>query len=74
MRAVGFIVAGTLMIVNIFIRTRLPPRRAGPLVEWAAFKEVPYVLFSIGMFLIIFGLYFAFYYVRTLYSRRNTDK
>ncbi|KAH0556791.1 hypothetical protein GP486_005423 [Trichoglossum hirsutum] len=62
-RVIGFIAVGTLMIVNTFMKTRLPPRRAGPLVEWAAFKEVPYVLFSIGMFLMFLGIYFAFYYI-----------
>ncbi|KAH0543281.1 hypothetical protein FGG08_002344 [Glutinoglossum americanum] len=62
-RIMGFIVAGTLIIAGIFIRARLPPRRAGPLVEWVAFKEVPYVLFSIGMFMNFLGLYFAYYYV-----------
>jgi MFS family permease len=74
-RIVGFIVAGTLMIVNTFMRTRLPPRRAGPLVEWAAFREVSYVLFTIGMFLMFLGLYFAFYYVRhTSFLRGNTSR
>ncbi|KAL8968298.1 MAG: hypothetical protein Q9183_002530, partial [Haloplaca sp. 2 TL-2023] len=52
-------------IAFVFVRPRLPPRKSGPLVEWAAFRELPYTLFSIGMFLAFWGLYFAFYYVGT---------
>lgn len=29
---------------------RLAPRRSGPLLELAAFREVPYTLFAIGSF------------------------
>lgn len=46
-----------------FAKPRLPPRKSGPLVEWAAFHELPYTLFAIGMFLNFWALYFAFYYV-----------
>ena len=44
-------------------RTRLPPRKAGPIVEWSAFKEAPYCLLSAAMFFNFWGLYFAFFYV-----------
>ena len=67
-RVLGFVMIGTLSVINMFTRPRLPPRRTGPLVEWGALKEIPYVLFSLGMFLIFWGTYFAFYYVgRPLY-------
>lgn len=46
-----------------FLKPRLPPRRSGPLLELSAFKEVPYALFSIAVFLICLGQYFAFYYI-----------
>lgn len=58
----------TNVITFAFYRTRLPPRRAGPLVEIAAFKEPTYVLYLAGMFFIFWGLYFAFFYVG-LYAR-----
>ena len=45
------------------LKSRLPPRKAGPIADWAAFKEPTYVLFCIGMFLTFWSLYFAFYYV-----------
>ncbi|KAF2753602.1 MFS general substrate transporter [Pseudovirgaria hyperparasitica] len=62
-RVLGFVTMGTGLISIAFLRTRLPPRKAGPLVEWSAFKEIPYTLYCIGMFLNFWSLYFAFYYV-----------
>lgn len=63
-RVLGFVMLILQAVTLTFSRTRLPPRKSGPLVEWGAFKELPYLLFSIGMFLNFWGLYFAFYYVR----------
>ncbi|KAI9878382.1 MAG: hypothetical protein M1830_001052 [Pleopsidium flavum] len=54
---------GTMGFPLAFTRTRLPPRRTGPLVEWAAFKEMPYALYAIGITLCFWGMYFAFYYI-----------
>ena len=62
-RVVGFVMLVNAMVTSLFIRTRMPPRRTGPIIEWAAFKELSYVLFALGMFLNFWGLYFAFYYV-----------
>lgn len=49
-------VLGLIMLVFqvlclILSRTRVPPRSFGPLVEFSAFREVPYLLFAIGLFL-----------------------
>ncbi|KAI9884896.1 MAG: hypothetical protein M1823_003303 [Watsoniomyces obsoletus] len=62
-RVLGLLTLVLLTITNICSRTRLPPRRTGPLIEWAAFKENPYTLFVIGCFLTLMGLFIAFYYV-----------
>jgi MFS family permease len=63
MRTLGFISMATLIPCLLFFKQRLPPRTTGPLVEWAAFKEMPYLLFAVGMFLNFWGLYVAFFYV-----------
>lgn len=47
-RVLGFVMLATQATALAFIKTRLPPRKSGPLVEWGAFKELPYSLFSIG--------------------------
>uniref|UniRef100_A0A0D2YBH3 Major facilitator superfamily (MFS) profile domain-containing protein n=1 Tax=Fusarium oxysporum (strain Fo5176) TaxID=660025 RepID=A0A0D2YBH3_FUSOF len=38
-RVMGLVVAVSSMIIMIIAKTRLKARKAGPLVEWAAFKE-----------------------------------
>ncbi|KAI4134078.1 MAG: hypothetical protein LQ341_006085 [Variospora aurantia] len=62
-RVLGFVILGLQIIAFALAKPRLPPRKSGPIVEWSAFRELPYTLFSIGMFLTFWGLYFAFYYV-----------
>lgn len=39
-RAIGFVQLVTLLFANAFMRSRLPPRRTGSLVEWGAFREL----------------------------------
>ncbi|KAK6000557.1 hypothetical protein QM012_003803 [Aureobasidium pullulans] len=62
-RVCGFLMLFTNILCNLVFRTRLPPRKAGPIVEWSSFKELPYVLYCAGMFFNFWGLYFAFFYV-----------
>ncbi|KAK0713696.1 major facilitator superfamily domain-containing protein, partial [Lasiosphaeria miniovina] len=63
MRAVGFIQVATLAVSFVFLKTRIPPRRAGPIVDWAAFKEMEYTFYALGSFFCFLGIFFAFYYV-----------
>lgn len=65
-RIMGFLMLATMSFPLAFSRTRLPPRQTGPLVEWSAFKELPYLLYAIGITLCFWGLYFAYYYVSFL--------
>lgn len=63
-RCMGFVVLLMVIIILALLRPRLPPRKSGPLVEWSAFKEPAYMLFTLGVFLLYWTLYFAFFYVR----------
>ncbi len=49
-RIIGFVMVAIMSVTLTFTKPRLPPRKSGPLVEWAAFRELPYALFSIGIF------------------------
>ncbi|KAF7589452.1 hypothetical protein BBP40_004289 [Aspergillus hancockii] len=60
----GFVVLFMVIIINLLLRTRLPPRRSGPLIEWAAFIDVSYMLFTFGILLLYWTLYFAFFYIQ----------
>jgi hypothetical protein len=58
----GFVCLFVLIISNTIMRPRLPPRKTGSLVEWAAFKEPQYTLFAIGGYLFMLSvLYLASY-------------
>ncbi|KAF7560625.1 hypothetical protein G7046_g3507 [Stylonectria norvegica] len=68
MRVMGLVVLVNSVLIFLIARTRLPPRKAGPVVEWAAFKEATYVLYAISMFFTLWATYFAYYYARTYAS------
>ncbi|CAM1503666.1 Fc.00g012570.m01.CDS01 [Cosmosporella sp. VM-42] len=62
-RAIGFIQLATLAIAYLLVKPRIKPRKSGPLVEWAAFKELEYTFYAAGSFFCFWGVYFAFYYL-----------
>ena len=62
-RVMGLVMGVTMVLCAVFLKPRLPPRKSGPLVEWAAFRELPYALFATGSFLMFWGLYVVFYYI-----------
>ena len=62
-RVMGFVILTNFAVVLALTRTRIPPRKTGPIIEWAAFREMPYVLFTVGSFLAYLGLHFAYFYV-----------
>jgi MFS family permease len=61
----GYIALAFAIIINFLLQPRLPPRKAGPLVEWKAFLEPTYILFTIGVFLIFWTLYFCHFFINT---------
>ena len=63
LRVVGFAMLALQALAVAGLRPRLPPRRAGPLLDAAAFREPAYALFAAGMFLALWSCFFAFYYV-----------
>jgi MFS family permease len=68
LRAMGFVMLGTMIFVLVFMRSRLPPRRTGSLVELSAFRELEYTFYAVGMYFNFWGVYFTFYYLGS-YSR-----
>jgi predicted MFS family arabinose efflux permease len=62
-RVMAFMMLGMGVMYCSLLKPRLPPRKSGPLFELVAFRETPYSLFLIGVFLICLGQYFAFYYI-----------
>jgi predicted MFS family arabinose efflux permease len=62
-RVMGFIMLAMGSLYCSLLKPRLPPRKSGPLFELSAFREAPYSLFLMAVFLICLGQYFAFYYI-----------
>ncbi|KAF3059477.1 Riboflavin transporter MCH5 [Daldinia childiae] len=63
MRIMGFVVMFNASVMLIFARTRLPPRPRGPVVEWTAFKELPYSLYTAGAFCVLWSVYLIYNYI-----------
>ena len=70
-RASAFLILGLLVIANCIMTTRLPPKREGPKPNFGAiFRDVPYMIASFAVFLVLWGLYFPCEYLPIL--GRNT--
>ncbi|OJJ99626.1 hypothetical protein ASPACDRAFT_52314 [Aspergillus aculeatus ATCC 16872] len=64
-RIMGFVVLLNVAVVLSIVKARHLPRKSRQLIELAAFKELPYLLFTISMFFTLWATYFAYYYVRS---------
>ncbi|KAK1754711.1 major facilitator superfamily domain-containing protein [Echria macrotheca] len=64
----GFVALGIAVVAVSLLRPKLAPRKTGPLIEWEAFKEVPYVLYTLGAFLFFWALYFGSFFINA-YAR-----
>lgn len=62
-RVLGFINMACLVTAFALLRPRLPPRKSGPIVEWQAFKEMPFTCMVTGLSFVFGGLFFAYYYI-----------
>ncbi|KZL78857.1 major facilitator superfamily transporter [Colletotrichum incanum] len=63
LRTMGFLILANSIIIFLIARPKKATRTGGPLLELSAFTELPYLLFTVGMFLALLGVYFAYYYV-----------
>ncbi|KAH8762091.1 major facilitator superfamily domain-containing protein [Diaporthe sp. PMI_573] len=62
-RVLGFINLTALGLCVAFLRPRLPPRKSGPIIDWAAFREPVFDAFVAGWWLIMWANYYTFYYI-----------
>lgn len=62
-RVLGFMNMGLLAFVLAFMRPRLPPRKSDALIDWSAFRELPFSVYSLGMFFQVWNIYYTLYYV-----------
>ncbi len=62
-RCAAFVALFISVIAVLILRPKLKPRKSGPIIEWEAFREGPYLLYLLGAFLFFWALYFGFFYV-----------
>lgn len=65
-RCAAFVALFVATVSVVMLKPKLRPRRSGPIIEWEAFKEGPYLLYMLGAFLFFWALYFGFFYVGPL--------
>jgi MFS family permease len=63
LRCMALVVLLDSIMIVVLARDWLPPRPRAPFLELSAFKELPYTLFSIGVFFCSWALYVAYDYV-----------
>ncbi|CAG8225177.1 unnamed protein product [Penicillium olsonii] len=71
-RVMALIILVNSVIIVTFTRSRIKPRSPPPWVDWRAFAERPYLLFSIGSFLIFEGIYFAYIYAHAGFNASDS--
>ena len=70
-RVLALIQGVTLLAANLTMKSRLPPRKAGPLIELRAFLQPSFTLFAIGAYLAFWGLYTPFFYATSYAEKVN---
>ncbi|KAH9852390.1 MFS general substrate transporter [Lenzites betulinus] len=64
LRITGFIVAGLLLILNLTIKRRLPPKpQSGPFINFALFKSSPFTIYTLSLFMGFLGIYTCLTYL-----------
>ncbi|RDW70382.1 major facilitator superfamily protein-5 [Coleophoma crateriformis] len=62
-RVIGFISFGTLLVSAMVLKPRILPPKKRALLDRTAFKDMPFILFSLSLFFIFIGLYIPFFYM-----------
>lgn len=70
-RIAGFLALFGLLVSCLVMTVRTLPANRRKLIDWSSFRDIPYLLFNIGMFLCYLGLYTPYYYVQSIASQNN---
>jgi MFS family permease len=69
-RVIAFIMLGTLLIPLAVMRVRIKPAQKRSLFDKTALKELPFMLFSLGVFFGFIGIYIPFFYMPSFALRK----
>ncbi|KAI0877455.1 monocarboxylate permease-like protein, mch4 [Hypoxylon argillaceum] len=62
-RAVGFIALGTFVLPLLVLRIRVPAPKPRTVIDWSALTEVPFVVFTLGMFFVFISSTVVIFYI-----------
>ena len=66
LRIAGFISIPLVIIGNVFIKKRLPPRAPGPFVDLSFFRDPQYCLFVAAQCLVLWGNWTPYFFVQSI--------
>ncbi|ANB13716.1 Mch5p [Sugiyamaella lignohabitans] len=64
-RVVAFTIFGLSILPCLFLKGRLPPRKSGPLIDYASFKDIPFILYCIACFFGFMGQYIPIFFIQS---------
>ncbi|GIZ39757.1 hypothetical protein CKM354_000312800 [Cercospora kikuchii] len=70
-RILGFTALATLIVPISLMRQRVKPDKPRSLIDWTAFRDVPFVIFVIGCTIGFIGLYVGFFYISFYGNQRG---
>ena len=74
-RVLGFIALGTLLFPLAVMKMRVKPPKPRSLIDWTAFLDFPYMMFTIAGLIGYIGLFSLFFYISFYpYARHITDR
>ncbi|KAB5522146.1 monocarboxylate permease [Coniochaeta sp. 2T2.1] len=62
-RAMGFIALATFLVPLAVMRVRVHPPKPRAVVDWAAFRDVPFMLFTLAVLIIFIGQTVLLFYI-----------
>ncbi|KAJ8120350.1 hypothetical protein ONZ43_g2920 [Nemania bipapillata] len=62
-RAVGFIALGTFILPLVVMRVRVPVPKPRTIIDWPALTEMPFVVFTLGLFFILIANTVVIFYI-----------
>lgn len=70
-RVMGFIAFGTLLIPSFFMRMRVRSPKPRAIIDWSAFTDVPFMIFTIATFIGFMGLSITLSYISYVAADRH---
>ena len=71
-RAIALIILVTLLLMLAIVRRRIVPTESRKLFDETAYRDVPYVLFTLGLTLGLMGSYVPFFFISPYASARSS--